>query len=125
MLREGQPRGKKTRNWQGLHHEQFEQIEPNGHISDPSKTLESSHLTEDTSGQSKDQTADDEAEVSLGELRNTLSVTENEDTDVEEQLESLEYVDPVTHDGAINAESDIAVGFEWVTIGIEVKEHDP
>lgn len=107
-------------------------IEPNREIGQMSKLCEGSNLSEQHASDAPYETEDDEActvLVKLGtfgsHLRQTLTVGDDDDTDIEEKLERLKEIDRVSCDRAVCAEGNVAVSLQGVAVGVQAKEHLP
>ena len=99
-------------------------VDPDGSVCDPTKTLESTNLPKEHTKNCPDDTADDVADVAV-DLVKTLSVTDDNNTNVEEQLDGLQNVECMASVGAVDAESDVSVGLQRVSMRVEGEEHVP
>lgn len=102
-----------------------QKIEPDGEVGEISELLQGSDLTNDHGGKRPDETADGEAELELGHLRQSLAVTNDNDADVEQELDALEQIHAVASPGTVDSETEVAEGLHGVSVGIELQEHSP
>jgi len=105
--------------------EHDEEIEENGKVGQDSEFLECSHLADGKASDSPDETADGIAESELRDLRNGLAVTDDDVSNAEEQLKTLQEVDNKARDSTVNTESEIGIVLAWVFVGIETHEASP
>jgi len=99
-------------------------VDPDGKIGDPAEFLECTDLTKDHTKNSPDDAAHNIADAVV-DLRQTLSVTNDNNTDVEEQLDRLKGVERVASVFAVDAESNVSVCLQREFVRVEAQEHVP
>lgn len=82
-------------------------------------------MADDHTSSHENDKADDKADAALGDLRNGLTVGENQDGDREQELDCLENVDAVSCPSAINSEEAVCITLHGVSIRIHCHENFP
>jgi len=101
------------------------EIEENGKVGQDAEFLECADLAEAKTTEGPDKTADGIAEFELGDLGKGLAVADDNVTNAQEQLETLQEVDDIARDPAINTESEIGVVLAGIFVGIKTHEASP
>lgn len=116
--------GEQRRGVSGRTHgdEHDNQVDEDSQVGQPAELLEGSDLAQEETGQSPHQTADGVAELELGGLGEGLTVGDNDDSNIAQQLNSLEDVDEVTAPGAVDTERQITEGLDGELEGVEFCE---
>lgn len=105
--------------------EHANQVEPDSKIGNPTELLEGTNLTNEETNNGPDQTADNKAEFELGDLRQSLSVGDDNQTNVENKLDTLQDVDQVAHPGTKETETEVTKVTNGVVEGVKTQEHVP
>ena len=79
-------------------------------------------MTDNHPNESPDQTKNCEAYFVFGYLGETLSVSEDDKTDVEKDLEGLQDVDSVSCYSAVDAEANVAKCLQRVSVRIQLQK---
>ena len=99
-------------------YEYNEQVHPDRKIGNPAEFLECTDLSKQSASDGEDDATDHEAEAARGDLRQTLCVLYDNDTDIAEQLDRLEEIDNDAGPSAINTKGNVTVGFQRVPIRV-------
>lgn len=107
--------------------EDDQQIHPHSQVCDPREPLQRPNLSQNEPCRHEDDKARNETNActaigALGNLRDRLSVAEDEDRDKEHELQALRKVDGVPRPGPKDAEVQVAVAFQRVPVGVEAEE---
>ena len=102
-----------------------ENVHPYTEVSKPPELSQGTDLANEEASDRENEQANDETQIFLRELTDTLAIAENEQADVQEELQALEDVDKVSRPLAVNAESNVSVVFHGVAITVEGKKHFP
>src|ERR1700722_4178592 len=89
--------------------EHDQEVYVDGQVCEPAILLQSTHLPDEESANGPDQTTDGITKVKFRNLRDSLSVADDNESDLTEQLDTLEDVDSVARDGAIDPEGHVSV----------------
>lgn len=57
------------------------------------------------------------------DLIQTVAISNDDGTDIEQKLDRLQYVDAMTSGSAVDTESNVSKGLHRVSVRIEVEEH--
>lgn len=87
-------------------------MHPDGCIGQPAEPLQCSDLTKNHPGDRPDEAEDSETDGVFGDLRKSLTIRDNNDTDVEEQLYRLGVVYSMTGDRPIYTKGNVAIALE-------------
>ena len=99
--------------------EHDEEVDPDGQVGQRAEFLQRADLAEEEAGQGPHETADGVAELESGGFRERFAVGDDDGADVADELDRLEYVHQIARPLAVEAEREVAVGFDGVLVGIE------
>ena len=101
------------------------QVHPDGRVREPAILGQRPHLTDAEAHDAPQQTADGITQFELRDLRNGLSVADDNQTHPTNQLDTLEDVDDVARNGPVQSEGQVTVVLHWEFVGIEAQEDPP
>jgi hypothetical protein len=101
------------------------EIEENRSVGQDPKFLECADLTDTKANERPNETADGIAEFEFGDLGKGLAVADDDITDAEEQLKTLQEVDDIARDSAVNTEREIGIVLAGILVGIKAHEARP
>ena len=99
--------------------EHDQEIDPNCKIGDPSKSLQRSNLAKEETGQCPNEAANGVAQLELRHFGKRFAIGYNDDADGADEEDRLEDVDQVSRPLAVDAECEVAVGFNGILVGVE------
>ena len=105
--------------------EHDEQVHPDGRVREPAVFGESSHLTNEETNDGPDQTANGVAKLELRYLGNGLSITDHDQADTADQLDTLQDVDHVARACAVETECQVSVILQREFVRVQPQEDFP